>query len=157
MIKEMLGINTGILTKLHEDHQEVSALIEKILNSEGAERTQTFKEMRDKLLAHAQAEQKVLYKKMEKEGEEDARGFAYEGDVEHGLIEDLLEQLSRSRGKDSEQWTAKMTVLKEIITHHVAEEESTGFSEARSTFDGEELEKLGDKFEREKEKLLATV
>jgi hemerythrin superfamily protein len=157
MLREMLGMNTGILSKLHADHEEVSALVEKILDSKGAKRADTFKEMRAKLLAHAEAEQKILYKKMEKQGEHDARGFAYEGEVEHRLVHELADELNRSRAKDTEQWTAKMTVLKEMIQHHVSEEESTGFSEARSTFDGDELEKLGDRFEREKEKLLANV
>jgi hemerythrin-like domain-containing protein len=155
MLREMLGLNTGILSKLHADHEEVSALIETILNASGAQRTEAFKEMRAKLSAHADAEQKVLYKRMEKDGEEEARSFAYEGEVEHGLVHELLDQLGRSRAKDSEQWTAKMNVLKDMIEHHVAEEEGTGFSAARATFDGDELEKLGERFEREKEKLLA--
>jgi len=157
MLREMLGMNTGILSKLHADHEEVSALMEKILSASGAERNELFKEMKSKLLAHATAEQKILYKKMEKEGEEAARGFAYEGEVEHGLVEQLLEELGKSRSKDGEPWTAKMTVLKELVTHHVDEEESTGFSEARDTFDGDELEKLGQRFQREKEKLLEEV
>jgi hemerythrin-like domain-containing protein len=151
----MLGMKTGILSKLHADHEEVAALMEKILDASGAERNELFKEMRTKLQAHADAEAKVLYKKMEKEGEEEARSFAYEGDVEHALVAELLEQLGRSRAKDGEQWTAKMTVLKELVEHHVEEEEGTGFKEASDTFDGEELEKLGERFEREKEKLMA--
>jgi hemerythrin-like domain-containing protein len=155
MLREMLGINTGIIAKLHADHEEVAALIEKILNSSGAERNETFKEMKTKLEAHADAEQKVFYKRMEKEGEEEARGFAYEGEVEHKLVRELLDQLGRSRAKDNEQWTAKMRVLKEMIRHHVSEEESTGFSGARDTFDGDELENLGERFDREKEKLMA--
>jgi hemerythrin-like domain-containing protein len=151
----MLGMKAGILSKLHADHEEVAALMEKILDASGTERNELFKEMRTKLQAHVEAEAKVLYKRMEREGEEEARSFAYEGDVEHGLVEELLEQLGRSRAKDSEQWTAKMTVLKELVEHHVEEEEATGFKEARDTFDGEELEKLGDRFEQEKEKLMA--
>jgi hemerythrin-like domain-containing protein len=151
----MLGMNTGILSKLHEDHEEVAALMEKILSSKGNMRADKFKEMRTKLQAHADAERKVLYKRLEKEGDEEARSFAYEGAVEHELVEELLDQLNRSRAKDSEQWTAKMTVLKEMVQHHVEEEESTGFKAARSTLDSEELEALGDRFEREKEKMMA--
>ena len=39
-----------------------------------------------------------------------------------------------------------------MVEHHV-EEESTGFKAARETFEGEELETMGERFEREKEKL----
>jgi hemerythrin-like domain-containing protein len=150
----MLGLKDGILTKLHEDHEEVSGLMEQILKSKSSERRgELFREVKTKLLAHAKAEQKVLYKPLEKKGDEDARKFAFEGDVEHGLVEQLLDELTRSRAKDSEPWTAKFTVLKEMVGHHVEEEESEGFKAARNTFESEELEAMGEKFEREKEKL----
>jgi len=156
MIREMLGMAEGILQDLHSDHEEVSALIEKILKTEeGSERTSLFKEMMDKLLAHAHAEQNVLYKKLEKSEDEKTRKFAFEGTNEHQIVENQLEQLSRTRNKASEQWTAQMTVLRELVMHHVKEEESTGFSSARKEFDGEQLEKLGQQFQRQKEKLLA--
>ena len=48
--------------------------------------------------------------------------------------------LGKARNKASEQWTAQMTVLKELVQHHVKEEESTGFSCARREFETEELE-----------------
>lgn len=82
------------------------------------------------------------------------RKFAREGDVEHQLVEEQLEELSRSRSKESEQWTARLTVLQELIRHHVREEESRGFTSARKEFDDEGLDKLGEQFRKEKEKLL---
>ena len=44
--------------------------------------------------------------------------------------------------------------MRELINHHVNEEESTGFSCARSEFDREQLEKMGQQFQRQKEKLM---
>jgi hemerythrin-like domain-containing protein len=106
------------------------------------------------LLAHSHAEQAVLYKKMEKSEDEKARSFAFEGENEHQLVEQQLQQMARVRNKASEQWTAQATVLKELVRHHVQEEESTGFKCARSDFDSETLEKMADQFRRQKEKLL---
>jgi len=158
MLKEMLGMAEGILQDLHNDHQEVSTLMDKILKTEDAkERGTLFTEMKTMLLAHSQAEQNVLYKKMEKSDDEKSRQFAYEGTNEHQIVEQQLQQLSKARNKASEQWTAQMTVLKELVKHHVNEEESTGFSCARKDFDGEELEKMGPQFQRQKEKLMAEV
>jgi hypothetical protein len=48
-------------------------------------------------------------------------------------------------------------VLRELVNHHVKEEESTGFRCARSEFDGEQLEKLAEQFRRQKEKLMAEM
>jgi len=145
----------GILNDLHEDHEEVSGLIEQMIKTEdGKERGAIFKEMMSKLLAHAQAEQNVLYKKMEKSENEKSRTFAYEGENEHQIVEQQLQQMSRARNKATEQWTAQASVLKDLIEHHVEEEESTGFPCAQSDFDSETLKKMGDQFRKQKEKLL---
>ena len=45
-------------------------------------------------------------------------------------------------------------MLKELTNHHVKEEEGTGFTCARKEFDREQLEKLGEQFRRQKEKLM---
>lgn len=158
MIKEMLGMSPGILSDLHKDHQEVNALMKQILASEDAqERTTLFKEMMTNLLAHAKAEQNVLYKKMEKGEDEESRKFAFEGTNEHQIVEQQLELLNKARDKMSEKWTSQMTVLSELVNHHVDEEESTGFTQARKEFETEQLEKMRDQFERQKEKLKAEV
>jgi hemerythrin superfamily protein len=148
----------GILNDLHKDHEEVAGLIDKMIETEdGKERGAIFKEMMSKLLAHAHAEQAVLYKKMEKSEDEKSRGFAYEGENEHQLVETQLQQMARARNKATEQWTAQATVLKELVEHHVEEEEKTGFSRARSEFDSETLAKMGDQFRKQKQKLMQEV
>jgi hemerythrin superfamily protein len=145
----------GILNDLHQDHEEVSGLIDKMIGTEdNKDRGAIFKEVMSKLLAHSHAEQNVLYKKMEKSEDEKSRSFAFEGANEHQLVEQQLQQMARARNKASEQWTAQANVLKDLVAHHVEEEESTGFRCARSEFDGETLEKLGDQFRKQKEKLL---
>jgi hemerythrin-like domain-containing protein len=92
---------------------------------------------------------------MEKAEDEQARSFAFSGTNEHQIVEQQLQQMSRTRNKASEQWTAQLTVLRELVNHHVREEESTGFTCARREFDKEQLEKLGEQFRRQKEKLMA--
>lgn len=156
MLREMLGMAEGILQDLHQDHEEVSGLIQQCLKTEGsAERNQLFKEIMSMLLAHSHAEQNVLYKKLQKSEDEKARSFVFEGLNEHQIVEQQLHQMARARNKASEQWTAQLTVLKELVSHHVREEESTGFSCARNEFDREELEKMSGQFQRQKEKLMA--
>ena len=116
MLKEWLGMAEGILQDLHQDHEEVGGLIEQCLKTEAsAERNQIFKEIMSMLIAHSEAEQQVLYKKMQKSDDEKTRSFAYEGDNEHRIVEQQLEQMSRTRKKASEQWTAQATVLRELI------------------------------------------
>jgi hemerythrin-like domain-containing protein len=155
MLKEMLGVREGLLADLRSDHEEVSSLLAQILDTtDNHQRGELFREMMRKLLAHAKAEQKILYRKLEKPRDPDARKFAFEGEVEHEVVESQLQQLARARNKDTEQWTARMIFLQEAVEHHVKEEESTGFSCAHQEFDSEELKKLGEQFQREKSKML---
>jgi hemerythrin superfamily protein len=155
MLKEWLGMAEGILHVLHQDHEQISSMIDRLLKSESsAERTPLFKEMMGMLLAHSHAEQNVMYKKMEKSDDEKTRSFALEGTNEHQIVEQQLQQMARARNKASEQWTAQLTVLHELVNHHVKEEESTGFTCARREFDRDELAKLGEQFRRQKEKLM---
>ena len=110
------------------------------------------------LMADAQivrAAETVLYKKLQKSDDEKARSFVFEGLNEHQIVEQQLKLMARARNKASEQWTAQLTVLKELVNHHVKEEESTGFTCSRREFDRETLDKLGEQFRRQKEKLLA--
>jgi hypothetical protein len=108
MLKEMLGVREGILADLHHDREEVSSLLARILDAkDNHERGELFREMMNKLLAHAKAEQKVLYRKLEKSQDDDARKFAFEGEVEHEVVETQLHELARARNKESEQWTAR--------------------------------------------------
>ena len=158
MLKEALGIREGILADLHNDHEEVSSLFSRILKTEdNHQRGEWFRELMGKLLAHARAEQKILYRRLQKSEHAEARKFALEGEVEHEVVESQLQQLARARNKESEQWTARLTFLKEAVEKHVKEEESTGFSCAHEEFDTEELQKLGEQFQREKGKVTAAA
>lgn len=146
----------GILQILHQDHEEVSKLIEEIMGTEdNKQRTTLFREMMTMLIAHSHAEADVLYKPMKKSETEESRSFALEGENEHEHVEMQLKEMARGTNKTGEAWTAKLTVLKELVEHHVKEEEATGFKCAESDFDAAELEKMGDRFQKLKEKEMA--
>jgi hemerythrin-like domain-containing protein len=158
MIREMLGIAEGILQDLHNDHNEVAALMERISDSENdADRGALFKEMSTKLLAHAKAEQEVLYSRMENSPNEESRRFALEGTSEHGLIEQQVQKLSGMSDPVSDSWIAELKVLEDLIDHHVDEEEDTGFGCARDDFKTEELEAMRDEFQRRKQRQMLSA
>jgi hemerythrin-like domain-containing protein len=143
---------------LHNDHSKVASLMDRIMDSEdGAERAALFDEMKTKLLAHAHAEQEVLYRPLEASQSEASRSFAHEGTNEHQIVEKQLQKLSAERDKTSEQWTAELKVLHELVDHHVEEEESTGFSCARDDFGKDELEEMAKRFQNRKAQLMTQV
>ena len=158
MIREMLGIAEGILQDLHNDHSEVASLMDRIMEGEdGAQREALFEEMKTKLLAHAHAEQEVLYRRLEASQSEASRSFAHEGTNEHQIVERQLQKMSADGSKTSEQWTAELKVLRELVDHHVEEEESTGFSCARHDFEKDELEAMAQRFQSRKAQMMTRV
>src|SRR6478752_7317810 len=105
-------------TLLKADHKKVAGILEKI--DETTERATKGREEYD-----------------------ETRAIALEAYEEHALVKQLLAELA-SAPKDNEEWTAKFTVLKENIEHHVEEEEGEMFTKARKVFSKDEIEKLGD-------------
>jgi hemerythrin-like domain-containing protein len=158
MIREMLGIAEGILQDLHNDHSEVDTLLGRIMDSESStERARLFSETTHKLLPHLQAEQEILYRKLEGAEDEEARQFGHEGTREHRIVEEQVDKMTGMPDTMSDQWTAELKVLQDLIEHHVGEEESTGFSCARDTFSKDQLEEMGREFQTRKARLGTAV
>lgn len=151
MIREMIGIAEGILQDLHNDHGEVDTLLSHIMDSEDrGERARLFSEMTRKLLPHLKAEQEILYRQLETGKEEESRKFGHEGTSEHRMVEQLVDKMMGMDDTMSDKWTAELKVLQDLVEHHVGEEESTGFSCARSEFDKERLEAMSREFQTRK-------
>src|ERR1700746_530403 len=92
-----------------------------------------FKQFRTELTSHSRAEEKVLYRRMEKS--EEGKDDALEGAVGHQVVDRLIEDLSRSRSVGSDKWTARCTVLQELLRHHIDEQKGEFFKIARKIFD----------------------
>lgn len=140
-----------IYKALKQDHDEVKSMLEKLSDTtERAEKTrqQTFERLKLELIAHSRAEEEVFYAALREH--DDIRDDVLEGEQEHHMVDVLLEELSDLDVTD-EQWTAKLTVLKEQIEHHVEEEEDDLFKQARKILDVEQAEHLAEAFKKHKE------
>jgi len=158
MSRETPDIAKGILKDLHDDHDEVAALIDEIMDSEDrSEREELFAEMTAKLLAHARAEQEVFYRRLEASISEESQRFAHQGANEHQMVEHQLQKMSVATDKMTDRWTAELKVLEDLVSRHVDEEEDVGFSCAREDFDEDQLEAMGRQFQQRKQQLLMRV
>jgi hemerythrin superfamily protein len=111
---------TDVLDLLTEQHDEVDALFEAIENGNG-DKQALFAQLADKLAAHATIEEKIFYPSVMAKNTEE---LLHESVEEHlsakRLIADLLD-LDPER--DADEFDAKISVLKEQISHHAHEEE----------------------------------
>jgi iron-sulfur cluster repair protein YtfE (RIC family) len=135
---------------LKSDHEKVAGILDKIEGTtERALKTreELFTQLKTELDIHAAIEEKIFYPVLEKA--EESRDITLEAFEEHRLVKQLLAELE-SGAKDDETWTAKFTVLKENIEHHVEEEEGEMFKQARKVLSKAEIEELGTRMEKAK-------
>ena len=139
-------------TLLKNDHKTVAGLMEKIdATTERAlkGREELFAQLKSELDIHAQIEETILYPVLEKADE--THDISLEAYEEHKVVKQLLAELA-AEPKDAEEWTAKFTVLKENVEHHVEEEEGEMFKKARKVLSEEEIDQLGARLEEAKGK-----
>lgn len=135
---------------LKSDHEKVAGIMDKIEGTtERALKTreELFTQLKTELDIHAKIEETILYPVLEKAKE--SRDITLEAFEEHRLVKQLLRELE-AEAKDDEKWTAKFTVLKENVEHHVEEEEGELFKKARKVLSEEEIEELGTRMEKAK-------
>lgn len=126
---------------LMSQHREVEALFKKIEDTgERAAKTRSalFSELAYKIECHAQLEEKILYP----EGKPVDKDLTLEAYEEHGVVRDLIRKMTKTSPTD-DVFMAQVTVLKELIEHHVKEEEEEYFPKFRKDFDEETIAALG--------------
>jgi len=123
---------------LKQQHRNVEALFAKIEAGEPA----LLKDLASALAAHMTIEHEFLYP--EARGvDEDAVLEAFE---EHSIAEVALKRALATDAED-ESFDARVKVLKELIEHHVEEEEEELFPQVEKDIDSAELEAIGKKME----------
>lgn len=127
---------------LLNQHREVDKLFEQLEEAEDADKKAVREELAQNLVAHSTIEKEILYPAA-KQALPDVIGEAY---VEHGLVEYTLAQLLSTRAND-ESFKAKVTVLKEVVTHHVKEEETEMLPKLEGALGDARNEELGAQME----------
>ncbi len=122
---------------LEKQHRKVELILRK-LEAGKSDPKPLMKELADDLSAHMAIEQDVFYPAVRSVDDE----LIDESFEEHAVIEIEMKRLLASTPSDS-SFKAKVTTLKELIAHHVDEEEHELFPEVEKAMDGNRLESLG--------------
>jgi hemerythrin superfamily protein len=141
---------------LKADHKKVSALLkklEKTTEKQPALREKLFNQFRIEFLTHATAEDAAVYTPLK--AKEATREMILEAREEHSLVEHLI-LLQASVYPSDERWGPKMTVIQDLIEHHVEEEESELFKKMRKHCTPEELENIARKMNQAKKRVTFT-
>jgi len=116
---------------LKGDHRKVAGLFKKFEDARGPAKKALAREICLELSVHATLEEEIFYPAVAPNVEDDLMD---ESHVEHDSAKVLIAEILA--GKPSDRfYNAKVTVLKEIVRHHVKEEEQRGglFTQARKS------------------------
>jgi hypothetical protein len=136
---------------LHEDHIKVKSLFKELEDTtEKALKTRQhlFANLKMELTIHAEAEENFFYPRLEQP--KATHDITLEAIEEHKVVKTLLAQLEKE-DMGTEEWTAKLTVLRENVEHHVKEEEEELFKKAKTILSKEDAEAIAEEVEFYKE------
>jgi (p)ppGpp synthase/HD superfamily hydrolase len=140
MDAEVPPMNATALLK--KQHKEVRSFFKKIEKTENArERRQLMEQIVTALEAHTTIEEEMFYPAVRGLETKKAEEMVDEAFEEHHVVKLVLKELP-SVEPDDERFEAKMTVLSELIEHHVEEEEQEMFKLAEK-LGKDELDELG--------------
>ena len=131
----------NIIDLLKADHRKIEALFTAIEKAKGGRRAAQFERLYEEITTHAEAEEAVLYPRLQEFVP--LRRGAFAAFEEHALVKHLLTELS-SGEPASEKWDGQLMTLKTLIETHVAEEEDVVFPKLRKLMERPDLLKLGE-------------
>lgn len=139
---------------LMKQHRDVEALFKKVEKTEDAdERKELMGQIKQSLELHTMLEEEIFYPAIRGLDTKKAEEMVLEAYEEHHVVKLVLAELPKVDPED-ERFEAKMTVLKELVEHHVEEEEQDkdGLFKLAKKLGKENLEQIGDRMAAEAER-----
>ncbi|MEP6934327.1 MAG: hemerythrin domain-containing protein [Nitrospirota bacterium] len=141
-----------VLAMLKDDHKKVKGLFEEYKDANSRKQQEIADTVIHELEVHAALEEELIYPAIREQIDED--NLMNEAIEEHHLVHVLIGELKKLDASD-EIFTAKFTVLGELIKHHVKEEEGEMFPKAQKA--DIDWEALKAEVRERKEQLIAKL
>lgn len=142
----------NVIEVLKDDHATVERLFSTILATSSADRArreQLFRALKEAIIKHAHAEEKVFYPPLRDKPQ--ARDMVEHGLGEHHAVESLLQKMDGIPA-DSDDWVDTLESIHEKIKDHVEEEEREIFPKAAQLLGDQALDRMTDSFVETKER-----
>ncbi len=139
------------------DHEKVKEILDKMQDTSdraAKSREKLLRDLQESLVPHMYAEENYFYQLVLDESGETLP--LYEALEEHRVAKNSLSDLDQT-GLEDPRWLAKAKVLKELIDHHIQEEEDQVFRIAHDVIDDQRALSVGERFQEMKEEAPVTI
>ncbi|GLK90341.1 hemerythrin domain-containing protein [Pseudomonas turukhanskensis] len=141
---------------LKADHKVVLDLLEQLsATTERAvkKRVELINKLELELYVHTHIEEEIFYPAYKKAGEKEQAKMYFEAIEEHRAVDALVLPHLKTTAPDSVEFSGRAKVLKELLEHHIEEEEESMFKEAKKLLPAAQLKELGAQMEARKASL----
>jgi iron-sulfur cluster repair protein YtfE (RIC family) len=139
--------STDILDTLKQEHEEVKDLLKDLSDAETpAQRRNLVQKIKAALVPHTKAEEKVVYDAVIALRDKDAQMNGHEGYLEHEWAAKTLQRLEAITNAASPEHKAAGKVLKELVEHHIDEEERNVWADVKEHFSDDDRKKMNRAF-----------
>ena len=135
---------------LKADHEKVKTILGQL--SESTERaTKKRVELLDKLemeiSIHTRLEEEILYPAFKAAGSKEQDIMYFEAKEEHRTVDSLVLPDLKETDPSTPEFAGRVKVVKELLEHHIEEEETEMFPQAKKLLGKAKLDELGEQME----------
>lgn len=141
---------------LKQDHETVKDILNQL--SETTERAvktraQLLAKLETELTIHTTIEEDILYPAYREAGGKEQEQMYHEAKEEHRAVDSLVLPDLKATEPGSVAFAARVKVCKEMLEHHIEEEEKEMFPQAKKLLGKAKLEELGQMMEQMKQRM----
>jgi hemerythrin superfamily protein len=135
---------------LKADHERVKSILTQL--SESTERglkkrTDLLAKLEMEITLHTKLEEEILYPAFKEAGAKEQDIMYYEAKEEHRTVDSLVLPDLKKTDPGTPEFSGRVKVVKELLEHHIEEEESEMFPQAQKLLGKAKLEELGAQME----------
>jgi len=135
---------------LTADHERVKSILSQL--SESTERgvkkrTDLLNKLEMEITIHTKLEEELLYPAFKEAGAKEQDIMYYEAKEEHRTVDSLVLPDLKQTDPSTPEFSGRVKVVKELLEHHIEEEESEMFPQAKKLLGKAKLEELGAQME----------
>lgn len=135
---------------LKTDHEKVKGILNQLSESTDRalkKRAELLDKLELEITIHTQLEEQILYPAFKDAGGKEQDEMYYEAKEEHRTVDSLVLPDLKSTDPSTPEFAGRVKVVKELLEHHIEEEETEMFPQAKKLLGNAKLEELGKEME----------
>ena len=135
---------------LKADHDKVKGILSQLSESTDRalkKRVDLLDKLEMEITIHTQLEEQILYPAFKEAGGKEEDEMYYEAKEEHRTVDSLVLPDLKNTDPSTPEFAGRVKVVKELLEHHIEEEETEMFPKAKKLLGKAKLDELGEQME----------